>query len=310
MTQETSRPAQLWDKLEEAASAGELQRLKDALAQWDDEGTEIQRKPNFAERFAAIDNRNPDAKGQAAMQRLLNASAREGHVDVASYLVSERSAVVNGPAIRFAITRKRWAVMQLFLDRGWFDINQPMEGGNTLPLLREILPSELYVRWCLEHGADPNARSAGRNNHILNNAGKHLIPMHVLRVLRDVGGADFPRSDALHHAVKAGARTDGSKEVRERRRVEFLEVMAYLVDEAWFPVDQLEWEWDLEMFEDMRRGKALGTALHCAAEEQCIVAVESLLERGADKDVKDTKGKTAAEVAKEVGFEEGIAALR
>ena len=101
--------------------------------------------------------RNREVKGQAAMQRLLNASTREGHVDVASYLVSERHALVNAPAVRYALTRKRWAVMQMFLDRGWWDINQPTEGGNTLPILREILPSELLVRWCLEHDADSNA---------------------------------------------------------------------------------------------------------------------------------------------------------
>lgn len=310
MAEETPRAAQLWDTLQEAASTGDLQRLKDALTQFDDEDTDALREPNMAEKFAAIQSRNRDVKRQSAMQRLLNASAREGHVDVASYLVSERHALVNAPAVRYAMTRKRWAVMQMFLDRGWWDINQPTEDGNTLPILREILPSELLVRWCLEHGADPNARSMGRTNHVLGHAAKYLIPVHVLRVLRDVGGADFAQSDALHHAVKAGARTDGSEEARERRRVRFLEVMAYLVDEARFPVDQLEWEWDPDMFEDIRRGEALGTALHCAAKEKCIVAIEFLLKRGAGKDVKDSKGKTAAKVAEEAGFKEGVAALR
>ena len=307
MSQETSRPAQVWDTLEEAASAGDLQRFKDALAQWDDEDTDAQVEPNIAENFTP----NRVVKRRLAMQSLLVASARAGHADVASYLLSERRCVVKAPAVRTAIRHKQWAVMQMFLDGGWWDINQPIEGNNTLPVLRDFLPSLEHVRWCLEHGADPNACSIGGNNHILATAASMApVPVPVLRALRDIGGADFARSDALHLAVRAGAKTVGDEEARERRRTRLLGVLAYLVDEARFPVDQLEYAYNVDMFEGWRKYKALGTALHCAAKEQCITAVKSLLERGADKDIKDTHGKTAAEVSEEVGFEEGVAALR
>lgn len=300
MAEETSRPAQLWDTLQEAASTGDLQRLKDALAQWDAEDTDVLRELNMAE--------------FTAMQRLLQASARAGHADVAGYLMSERGCVVSSLVIRPAMMRKHWAVLQLFLDRGWWDINRTVDGGNTLPLLKDILPSEEHVQWCLEHGADPNAQSMGRTNHVLGNAasdaGSGRVPVRVLRLLRDAGGADFARSDALHHAVRGWAKTAGNEEARERRRKALLEVLTFLVDEARFPIDQVEWAWDAKMFEGFRRSKPLGTALNCAARERCMVAIEFLLERGAAKDIKDTKGKTAVEAAEEIGFEEGVAALR
>jgi hypothetical protein len=79
-----------------------------------------------------------------ALQRVLNAAAKEGHTEVVAYLLDQKRCIVTQMAVRWALTRKQWDVMQLFLDRGW-NINSPVEGGNTCSVLRYVSDTNNFL---------------------------------------------------------------------------------------------------------------------------------------------------------------------
>ncbi|OTA82311.1 hypothetical protein M434DRAFT_401072 [Hypoxylon sp. CO27-5] len=215
---------------------------------------------------------------------------------------------------------KRWDVLEVYLDRGW-DINSPMEGGNTLPLIKyavlflstdslsnrprkieaitslittsEMIKSRPHTKWCIDHGADPMAGNMFRNLEIPSQAAKRADPM-VLQILKD-GGADFTKSNALHNAATSD---------REGR----VDVMAFLLDEAGVSINMREFEWDQDLFERYSPSR-IGTALHYAARSGPLENVKFLVERGADLSMKDGEGRTAADFARERGFYEALPLL-
>lgn len=99
-------------ELQSSAEVGDLSRFRSALSQWHDDGA-------------------------LALQKVLSTAAKAGHADIVAYLLSNTNGhcKVTAPAVRYASSRKHWAVMQAFLDAGW-DINAPLDGGNTCPALR------------------------------------------------------------------------------------------------------------------------------------------------------------------------------
>lgn len=136
-------------------------------------------------------------------------------------------------------------------------------------------------------------RSVGRNNHMASRAGKICRP-GVLKLLRAYG-TDFRQSNALHEAAASQSNWR-------------LEAMAYLLDEAEVPINMLEWEWDDDFFR-ANRGGCFGTALHHAVRFKKTANVNFLLERGADPLVEDTCGRKPIDLARDSGFEEGLALL-
>jgi len=156
-----------------------------------------------------------------------------------------------------------------------------------------VFGSEAQSRWCLEHGADPTRRTAARDHDVASVAGC-WAPLSVIKLLREYG-VDYAKTDALQNAALG----------RQPGRVE---VMAYLIHEAGFPINQVE----LEFLPDVYREYAsngLGTALHSAVKGECEETLKFLLENGADPDKADTNGNKPIDLALQKGFKAGIVLL-
>ncbi|KAI1417086.1 ankyrin [Hypoxylon sp. FL1857] len=284
----------LFEELKSYAARGDLDRLKDALEnRWEpSEETDMSWfDHNMMDRFLNLRGVLNSDKAMA-LQRVLSAAAKEGQVEVVKYLLDRGSCVITPPVIRWAFAKKRWDVLQVYLDRGW-DINSPMEGGNTLPLINEMIKSRPHTQWCIDHGADPMAGNMFRGMEIPSQAASKA-DTKVLQILKD-GGADFTKSNALQSAASSE---------REGRT----DVMAFLLDEAGVSINMREFEWDQELFERYSPSR-VGAALHCAAQSGSLENVKFLVERGADRSMKDGLGYTAADIARERGFHEALSLL-
>lgn len=101
-------------------------------------------------------------------------------------------------------------------------------------------------------------------------------------------GLDYCNTDVLQNAALG----------RQPGRVE---VLAYLIYEVGFPIDQIE----LEFLPDVSKKYAsngLGTALHSAIKGECEETLKFLLENGADHNKADTKGNKPIDLALQKEF--------
>ena len=105
----------------------------------------------------------------------------------------------------------------------------------------------------------------------------------MVKHLMDHGGN--PRKGSLLHMAA------------RRRAPGRLAIIDFLVDSN-APIDGLEYADCPRDFETWRR-RGLGTALHAAVKSEQKTSIAALLARGARKDIKDTKGRTPLDLAKE-----------
>lgn len=133
---ESATPEEVLDELITCAASGDRPSLENALQKWDSIADMSWFLPSIAEHF--IQCRDRISVKTLALQRVLNAAAKEGHTEVVTFLLDQKGCIVTRIAARCALVYKQWDVMQLFLDRGW-NINSPVEGGNTCSILRYIM---------------------------------------------------------------------------------------------------------------------------------------------------------------------------
>ncbi|KAL8919693.1 MAG: hypothetical protein Q9208_006646 [Pyrenodesmia sp. 3 TL-2023] len=157
------------------------------------------------------------------------------------------------------------------------------------PLGTHAVHSEHLVYWFLDRGADPNACIRGWDSPMHRAA--MLSSLSVIKLLRKHGGS-------VNHGVFQAAASS-----IERGRIEVLE---FLLDEGAL-IDEVEYEWDPEIFKK-NWARVFGTALHHAAKGGNEEVVDFLLLNGARQDIKDSKGKTPVEYAREKGHDK-IAAI-
>ncbi len=143
---------------------------------------------------------------------------------------------------------------------------------------RLVTGNEELVKWFLDLGADPNLQN-DKGMPPLDYAGNSATTTTIALLLDH--GAELHNSDALHAAA---------------RRDDPLPVLAYLLDRG-YDINKLEHSHMPERFE---RYKAfgLGTALHCAARKGTKEAVQFLLDRGADREIRNSKGRTPADIVR------------
>ena len=145
-------------------------------------------------------------------------------------------------------------------------------------------------QWCLDHGADPTRRTAARDHDVASVAGR-WAPLSVVKLLREQG-VDYARTDALQNAAFGGS----------PGRVE---VMAFLIHEAGFPINQVEYEYLPDVYREYAPN-GIGTALHSAVKGECEETLIFLLDNGANRSRADTKHQTPLDLARQRGFEAGI----
>ncbi|KAL3482063.1 ankyrin [Aspergillus californicus] len=254
-------------EMEQSAHAGGLASLQSQLARWE---ASVPDENVTREEHLGIRLSTAEIEGQAEMRDRTDKSPAV--YELLTHLLIQ-AAVANQVATVKYITEKRGAPItpMVFLDNGW-DINDPAQRYGCPVLARG--------RWCLEHGADPNARNNNGSKDVPSEAGCYAsVP--TLRVLA-AHGANFACSNALERAAESS--------IKGR-----VECMQWLLDEAGFPINQYKFGWDPALFNNWR-GSLQGTALHSAVFGNSPNHVRFLLERGSDANLEDTHGRTARDV--------------
>ncbi|KAL4745160.1 hypothetical protein BDW72DRAFT_187082 [Aspergillus terricola var. indicus] len=284
-----------------SAQTGNLALLKSQISRWEAEVADesipqkdhLTFKLTMGEELESLEMKSRTGKHgayQNLLNRLLVQAARTNQVAVVKYILDERRGSVTSMAVRRAMAASAFDVLEVFREHGW-DVNDPAQ-DNLCPILGFVTNNESRVRWCLERGADPNARNNNKYQDIPSQAGRHAS-VSTLQLLAE-HGADFARSNALQRAAESN--TQGR-----------VEAMQWLLDSV-FPINQREFEYDPEEFHKWR-GHGLGSALHFAVMANCPEKVRLLLERGAVVNLKDTLGKTPREWGHDEGGEEVLALL-
>jgi hypothetical protein len=132
---ESATAEEVFHELKASAASGDLLRLDDALQKWDSVDDLSWFIPNMSESLLQCEH--PISDKALALQRVLNVAAEQGHTEIVAFLLDQKGCIVTRMAIKPALVRKQWDVMQLFLNRGW-NINSPVEGGNTCSVLKYI----------------------------------------------------------------------------------------------------------------------------------------------------------------------------
>lgn len=325
MPNPTNHERTLPQEMQITAQTGDLALLQTQLAQWESqvsapnqeqEQHNLSFKPTLTEQVERA--YMADRTGKAGplydlLSRLLVQAARTNQAAVARYILGERGGFVTPMAVRRGMAASAFDVLEVFRECGW-QVNEPVQDGRC-PILgwvkttknktererwrakadRFVTNNEARVRWCLERGADPNARNKNKYMDVPSQAGRYAS-VSVLQLLA-AHGANFRCSNALQRAAEAESESAGR-----------MEVLQWLLDEAGFPINQREFEYDPEEFHKWW-GNGLGTALHYAVYANSPERVRFLLERGCGANLKDTLGRTARELCHEERNAEVIAIL-
>lgn len=138
------------------------------------------------------------------------------------------------------------------------------------------------TQWLLDHGADMNRRT-GIDLTPLSYA-VELAPLSLVEELLGRGG-DVHKGELLHHAMD--------------RSSDRVKVLALLLDRG-APLNTRMYENDnasARLYPFM----GLGTPLHKAVNIENVECVRYLIERGANINIRDTKGQSARELAEKLG---------
>ena len=212
-----------------------------------------------------------------SLQSSLHAAARNGHPDIVTLLLS-KGAEFDRETVWAALESQSIPVFQALLDAGW-DIEWRLSHCGTTLTRAVIMDDVALVDILLKNGADPSesvVRSALATAAIFSSTG---VVENLL-----AHGVQIKQSGALEYAACDGR----------------LEMIAYLLDHG-ADINEIS---NGDSYTPFQREDGLGTALHIAARKGKKEAVELLLESGADPTLKDTKGKTAFQVACEAGHSE------
>lgn len=144
------------------------------------------------------------------------------------------------------------------------------------------------MTWFLEQGAYPNA---GYPYDTPLSRAALAGEVEIINMLLSSGG-DVRRGEILHWAVERDSRA--------------CEVVALLLEQG-APPNRLRFDGS-EPAWSVFGVKGLGSPLHKAAALNKLDVVSKLLQHGADTDMKDTLGRTAKQLAEELG-NEGVVAL-
>ena len=138
------------------------------------------------------------------------------------------------------------------------------------------------AEWFLAHNASPNTYALYRPHTALTWAVRDGS-LEMVKYLMAHGGD--PRKGSL---LQMAAR---------RRAPGRLAIIEFLVDSG-ASINALEFA-DCPRDFDTYSGRGLGTALHAAVKSEQKTSIVALLAKGARKDIKDTKGRTPMDLAKE-----------
>jgi ankyrin repeat protein len=162
----------------------------------------------------------------------------------------------------------------------------------ALTLSSRSFHDENLCQWLLKHGADPNARCYLDITPL--SVALQEAPFAIVKLLFEYGGS-VKYGQLLHYAVRRDAE-------------DYLEVLNFILDKS-PPINQVMFQNDAPSYE-MQKEFGIQTPLHEAVVLGKIDAVNTLLARGADPNVKAYNGQSSFETAKLYGNEDILSLLR
>ncbi|MCJ1284072.1 Ankyrin-2 [Xylographa opegraphella] len=261
----------LLQRLIKAASDGNIDAVQDILAEW-------------KEMPEPVPERGDEERLMYWFHPALAAAVNGGQLHMVSYLLDHEFRC-DQPAVRTAIRRSSIDSLELFLRHGW-KINQLWENVTPPSLSYAVETDDLQlVRWFLEHGAKSNAYALDHPwTPLTCAAGRGSL--ETAKMLFEYGGD--PRRGSLLHAVARGTKPGR------------LAIYEYLLEKG-VPINGLEFEDSPHLFKTWSP-RGLGTPLHAAVTAKNQAMIVALLAKGADKNIKDTLGRTPLDRARSWGF--------
>ncbi|KAL4905216.1 hypothetical protein BDW74DRAFT_153260 [Aspergillus multicolor] len=224
--------------------------------------------------------------GTNARRQACYEAARHDHPEVLA-LVYKRGVGLSDTCILVLLKEKRKRCIDVLLNLGW-DIHWSL-GHYGDPLSMSLKDLDM-VHFLLSRGADPNKSWWWFPNMTVLELAARYEGIPVIEALIDAG-AEWKNRHVLAEAAGNG---NGR-----------LDVVNYLLDRG-APIDGIgtnPWLYDVEKQEFTVKDAVFRNALCQAAYEGQAEVVQLLLERGADPTIKDTDGRTAAELAEMRGHQ-------
>ena len=202
------------------------------------------------------------------------------------HLIELGGSVYSDPAFTALLASCTFPALMTLITKCNYDINTNLDRLGTFLILSIKRNNADEVRTLLSHGANPNLGLYAHLYSPLASAVEYAASLDIVDMLLRAG-AMVQESDALHVAAMK-ARVD---------------VLRRLLDSG-ADVNECGFEYSaVEQFAEVA-----GSGLHFAVDGGSEEVVRLLLERGADRQLKDAQGNTALERARGKGFE-GIIAL-
>lgn len=202
------------------------------------------------------------------------------------HLIALGGSVYSEPAFTALLAPRTFPALVTLITKCNYDVNTNLDRLGTYLILSIKRNNADEVRTLLSHGANPNLGLYAHVYSPLASAVEYSASLDIVDMLLRAG-ATVQESDALHVAAMK-ARVD---------------VLRRLLDSG---ADVNEIGFEYSAVEQL--AEVAGSGLHFAVDGGSEEVVRLLLERGADRQLKDAQGKTALERARGQGFE-GIIAL-
>ncbi|KAI4264711.1 MAG: hypothetical protein L6R42_000194 [Xanthoria sp. 1 TBL-2021] len=179
-------------------------------------------------------------------------------------------------------------VCKVLITAGFMDINEDSEHAGDL-LINMVWELKVdFVRWLLEHGADPNSG--------------HLMADSTSAFCAAAEKGHLPLATML---LEHGAHVSGTAALPGAAGRGHLEMVRFLLERG-AAIDEV----GVHDFGDRRKKIHEGTALHKAAERGDIEMARVLLDRGAGIKVRDPFDRTPLVRAREKGQDEMVEFLK
>jgi ankyrin repeat protein len=233
-----------------------------------------------------------DAQGATALLR----AAGGGHLDVATRLLDAgadvgASANTGATALSAAVSARQAALAERLLERG-VDVNQRLKGGASALLVSAALGQAGLAELLLKHGADVNVVDDGGRSALhaaaqfcfgsRDSLGARRILDVLIRHGARTDALDAGGASALLFMLGAHAKPGSAVDATH------LGALLPVLLDAGAPVAQSD-----------QRGVS---PLHACAMHALLAPARLLLARGADREARDNRGRTAADVARLLGY--------
>jgi hypothetical protein len=206
-----------------------------------------------------------------------------GNLEILRFLL-DQGFLVTENVVQVAVLVRSTAALDLLLEYEW-DINARFRAWKSPPISYAIRHDDLeLVQWFLANGASADVPHTFRTSSTPLSRAVHDASMPIITLLLSSGSR-------VDHGNLLSATCHSHMSSR-------LEVLELLLNKG-APVNAIDDWYNGPVTTQMSRW-GLGTPLHAAVKRGEREVVEVLLRNGADKSIKDTKGRMPVHLAREL----------